>query len=141
MASGSRGGGEFLPRATSIIAIRLDAHKSKITKVCRAPAASGVAATAARCYPVAAVASRPDAPSSRHVGKIVDPLAREDGELEPDFSEVEPSEGEESQAAPDAAATPDEDDAQASRGAKVRERLLLRAEEARRDTERIEPEP
>src|SRR5688572_33062316 len=121
--------------------VRLDAHKSKITKVCREGPMSGLPRPPCTASSVAAVASRPDAPSSRHVGKIVDPLARDDGELEPDFSKVEPSEGEESQAAPDAAATPDEDDAQASRGAKVRERLLLRAEEARRDTERIEPEP
>ena len=99
-----------------------------------------VAPTAAHCYPVAAVASRPDAPSSRHVGQIVDPLAREDGELEPDFSEQPPSEGRESiDEASGEAGTSDE--ATASRGAKVRERLLLRAEEARRDIEPVEPAP
>jgi murein DD-endopeptidase MepM/ murein hydrolase activator NlpD len=74
------------------------------------------------------------------VGKIVDPLARDDGELEPDFSKVEPTEGQESKAASDAASAPDDETA-ASRGAKVRERLLLRAEEARRGAEPVEPEP
>jgi murein DD-endopeptidase MepM/ murein hydrolase activator NlpD len=87
-----------------------------------------VAANAARCYPVAAVASRPDAPSSRHVGRIVDPLAREDGELEPDFSEHRPSAGRESAGETETAASEEP-----SRGAKVRERLMQRAEEARRD--------
>lgn len=120
--------------------VRLDAHKSKITKVCRTGLVSGLPRPPRAASSVAAVASRPDAPSSRHVGKIVDPLARDDGELEPNFSEVEPSEGQESLASPDAAAAP-EDEASATRGAKVRERLLLRAEEARRDAERIEPEP
>ncbi|HVR20877.1 MAG TPA: M23 family metallopeptidase, partial [Polyangiaceae bacterium] len=86
------------------------------------------------------MASRPDAPSSRHVGKIVDPLAREDGELEPDFSEQRPSEGRESidEASGEGGAG---DEASGSRGAKVRERLLLRAEEARRDVEPVEPAP
>jgi murein DD-endopeptidase MepM/ murein hydrolase activator NlpD len=118
---------------------RLDAHKSKITKVCRTGRSSGVAPTATRCYPVAAVASRPDAPSSRHVGKIVDPLAREDGELEPDFSEEQAPEGKESATEP-AAETEASADAE-SRGAKVRERLLLRAEEAQRDVEQVPSDP
>jgi murein DD-endopeptidase MepM/ murein hydrolase activator NlpD len=74
------------------------------------------------------------------VGKIVDPLARDDGELEPDFSEVATSEGRDSRAVPDTASAA-EDDASAARGAKVRERLLLRAEEARRGAEHAEPEP
>src|SRR5262245_1352811 len=116
------------------MAVRADAHKSKITKVCRAGHSGGVASTATRCYPVAAVASRPDAPSSRHVGKIVDPMAREDGELEPDFSEEQAPEGKES--ASEQAATAESADAE-SRGSKVRERLLLRAEEAKKDVERI----
>jgi murein DD-endopeptidase MepM/ murein hydrolase activator NlpD len=88
---------------------------------------------------VAAVASRPDAPSSRHAGKIVDPLARDDGELEPDFSEQQAPDGPTS--ASEAAEPGADDDGTASRGAKVRERLLLRAEEARRDTERRGAEP
>jgi len=74
------------------------------------------------------------------VGKIVDPLAREDGELEPDFSEQRPSEGR--QSIDEASGEGDtSDEASASRGAKVRERLLLRAEEARRDVEPVEPAP
>jgi murein DD-endopeptidase MepM/ murein hydrolase activator NlpD len=35
---------------------------------------------------MAAVASRPFDPSSRHVGRIVDPMVREDGESEPELS-------------------------------------------------------
>ena len=85
------------------------------------------------------MAERPDAPSSRHVGKIVDPLARDDGELEPDFSEQRASDGQTSAADPQEHGASDE--ASASRGAKVRERLLLRAEEARRDPERLDEEP
>jgi murein DD-endopeptidase MepM/ murein hydrolase activator NlpD len=88
---------------------------------------------------VAAVASRPDAPSSRHVGKVVDPLAREDGELDPDFSEEKALPGPEASEEV-AEAAPDED-ASASRGAKVRERLLQRAETVRREVEPLESEP
>jgi murein DD-endopeptidase MepM/ murein hydrolase activator NlpD len=88
---------------------------------------------------VAAVASRPDAPSSRHVGKVVDPLARDDGELEPDFSEHRPSEGADSIDASGGDGTASGEPSP-SRGAKVRERLIQRAEDARRGTAHDEPD-
>ena len=61
-------------------------HKSKITTLCEREAWSRVATTAEHWYPMAAVASRPFDPSSRHVGRIVDPMVREDGESEPELS-------------------------------------------------------
>jgi len=72
---------------------------------------------------MAAVASRPSDPSSRHVGRIVDPLVRDDGELEPELSlEAPPS------------VTPEGDAAEGAppgdelvRGAALRGRLLERA--------------
>jgi murein DD-endopeptidase MepM/ murein hydrolase activator NlpD len=65
---------------------RTNVHKSKITKVCQRAPPSRVATTAEHWYPMAAVASRPFDPSSRHVGRIVDPMVREDGESEPELS-------------------------------------------------------
>jgi murein DD-endopeptidase MepM/ murein hydrolase activator NlpD len=118
------------------MAVRLDAHKSKITKVYRTWQSRGLPRPPLTATRVPAVASNPDAPSSRHVGKIVDPLAREDGELEPDFSE------EKAPPRPDSIDEPEPGPVEdAARGSKVRERLLLRAEEARRESERSEPTP
>src|SRR5690349_11137314 len=80
------------------------------------------------CYRMAAVASRPTDPSSRHVGRIVDPLVREDGELEP---EVSLDAGLPVEAAPEEAAPVAPDDEGLGRGPGVRDRLLERAAASR----------
>lgn len=105
---------------------------------------------------MAAVASRPFDPSSRHVGRIVDPMVREDGESEPELSlesgsvrvpppenvaqseaEAEPARPEPAPAEPAAGASTPDPSAPAAdppvaaapepRGATMRERLLQRA--------------
>jgi murein DD-endopeptidase MepM/ murein hydrolase activator NlpD len=86
------------------------------------------------------VASRPTDPSSRHVGRIVDPLVREDGELEP---EVSLDAGLPVEAAPEATApeapSPDAGAEEGlGRGPGVRDRMLERAAASRT---REEPAP
>jgi murein DD-endopeptidase MepM/ murein hydrolase activator NlpD len=85
-----------------------------------------LAPLAVHCYP-AFVSSSPGAGGSRHVGRIVDPSVRDDGDLEPDL-----------QLAPDAVAeeaTPEEavralrDDVEP----RARERLIARADAARQE--------
>jgi len=92
-----------------------------------APPLTALAPLGVHCYP-ASVPSSPGAGGSRHVGRVVDPSVRDDGDPEPDLqlaSEV---------AAQDEAA-PDEF-ARALRhegGERARERLLARAQAARPD--------
>jgi murein DD-endopeptidase MepM/ murein hydrolase activator NlpD len=74
------------------------------------------------------VASRPEAPSFRHVGRVVDPMVREDGEPEPEVVLDGPQ-----SAGPEGGDTPPEAPPPGGpeRGARMRERLLERAERAR----------
>ncbi|HEX5097980.1 MAG TPA: M23 family metallopeptidase [Polyangiaceae bacterium] len=74
------------------------------------------------------MASRPEDPSSRHVGRIVDPMVRDDGELEPELS-IEPT------ALPalhpeSAPAVSDSGAQEPARGGAMRARLLERAARA-----------
>src|SRR5689334_12110741 len=75
-ATHSRGSSLFVARRTS--------RKSR-SFVWSAPD-RGLPRTRMAATRFVAVASRPTDPSSRHVGRIVDPLVREDGELEPEVS-------------------------------------------------------
>jgi len=83
------------------------------------------------------VASRPTDPSSRHVGRIVDPLVRDDGELEPELSlEAPPSVTPGGETAGGEAPAGDE----LVRGAALRGRLLERAASSlERDGEAPDP--
>jgi len=79
------------------------------------------------------VPSSPGAGGSRHVGSVVDPSVRDDGDPEPDLQLAsEPAALD--QAAPD-------EFARASRGERTRERLLARAHAARPDVAPEEPGP
>jgi len=75
------------------------------------------------------VASSPEA-GPRHVGRVIDPTAREDGEAEPDL-QLDPAFAEER------AATPKHEGP--ARGQAVRERLLARAAEAGRGPSPVPP--
>jgi murein DD-endopeptidase MepM/ murein hydrolase activator NlpD len=81
---------------------------------------------------LAAVASRPTDPSSRHVGRIVDPLVREDGELEP---EVSLDAGLPVEAAPEEPVTEAIGEEASARGSSMRDRLLERAAASRSPAE------
>src|SRR5450432_4397940 len=92
-----------------------------------------LAALGLRCYP-RPVPSSPGAGGSRHVGRVVDPSVRDDGDPEPDLqlaSDAVPGD-----AAPGESVLerPVGDGAQS-----VRERLVARARGARRDTEAEAP--
>ncbi|HEY3501079.1 MAG TPA: M23 family metallopeptidase, partial [Polyangiaceae bacterium] len=83
------------------------------------------------------MASRPIDPSSRHVGRVVDPMVREDGESDPELSLdtglPAPAVGEPTVTASDDTAGGDvtgPEHGPAGRGATVRERLLERARHA-----------
>jgi murein DD-endopeptidase MepM/ murein hydrolase activator NlpD len=94
------------------------------------------------------VASSPDAGGSRHVGRVTDPLARQDGQPEPEFELVAPDgrtaegvrNGEEisdqSAASDQPEPSPTTDDGPSLlRGSALRDRLIARAETARRRAE------
>lgn len=107
-----------------------------------------LAAPSGRCY-LGPVASSPDEGRSRHAGRIVDPLVREDGQTEPEVElgtepsadppaeapgnrdEFEPEAGDSSAGEPPA-------DTPLLRGRALRDRLIARAESAKR---RPEPVP
>lgn len=74
------------------------------------------------------MASRPEAPSFRHVGRVVDPMVREDGEPEPEVV-LDTAGGDR----PEGSDTPPQAPPPGvpERGARMRERLLERAERAR----------
>jgi hypothetical protein len=76
------------------------------------------------CYP-AVVPSSPGAGGSRHVGRVVDPSVRDDGDPEPDLQLTSEATAEE--AAPDESARATNSDV----GERARERLLARAQAAR----------
>jgi murein DD-endopeptidase MepM/ murein hydrolase activator NlpD len=76
------------------------------------------------CYP-AVVPSSPGAGGSRHVGRVVDPSVRDDGDPEPDLQLTSEAAAEE--AAPDESAHAPPTEA----GERARERLLARAQAAR----------
>jgi len=79
-----------------------------------------------RCYP-AVVPSSPGAGGSRHVGRVVDPSVRDDGDPEPDLQLTSEATAEE--AAPDESAHAPGSEA----GERARERLLARAQAVRPD--------
>ena len=92
------------------------------------PARAELAALGVHCYPPP-VPSAPGAGGSRHVGRVVDPSVRDDGDPEPDLQLAS------DQAAEEAAT--DESAPRRARGTgqSVRERMLARAEAARREGE------
>src|SRR6478752_6506638 len=91
-----------------------------------APAFTALAPLGVHCYP-ASVPSSPGAGGSRHVGRVVDPSVRDDGDPEPDLQLA--SEESANQAAPETSARA----SQSEGGERARERLLARAHAARPD--------
>lgn len=95
------------------------------------PRLPAVARSSLDCYPGLSVA--PSDPTQRHVGRVVDPAAREDGDTDAEpIVELEPAPAEEA-----SGPTPPESPPAGGllRGQELRDRLLARAESARRGAE------